>query len=111
MRFQNVGKFRAAFQRDGILFIREKFDALLLEERRFRWKASGRFVLAREFLGFDFAGFDVRLIESVDPDDRTSDGCGDFPTEKFLPEIVSIWQRDAHDGMPGLFERGNRGIL
>src|SRR2546423_13823953 len=111
MRFQNVGKFRAAFQRGGILLIREKLDALLLEERRFRWKTPRRFVLARQFFGFDLAGFDVRLIEGVDPDDRTGDGRGDFPPEEFLPEIVSIWQRDAHPRMPRVFKSGNRGSL
>src|SRR5258708_18635565 len=111
MRSQNVGKFRAAFQRRGILFICEKLNALLLEERRLRWKASSRFVLARQFFGFDLASFNVRLVEGVDPDDRTGDGCGDFPTEKFLPEVVSIWQRDAHHRMPGFFERSDRGIL
>src|SRR6266480_2408634 len=90
MRFQNVGKFRAAFQRGGILRIREKLDALLLEERRFRWKTPRRFVLARQFFGFDLAGFDVRLIEGVDPDDRTGDGRGDFPrSEEHTSELQS----------------------
>src|SRR5437879_432501 len=111
IRFQNIGKFRAAFQRSRIFFVREKLDAFLLEERRFWRKTPGRFVLARQFLGFDFARFDIRLVEGVDAEDGACDGGGDFPAEEFLPEIVSILESDAHDGMPGPFEGGNRGIL
>src|SRR5882762_9757671 len=111
MRFQNIGKFCPAFQRSRVFFVREKLDAFLLEERRFWWKTSGRFVLARQFLGFHLARFDIRLVEGVDAEDGACDGRGDFPAEEFLPEIVSILESDAHDGVPSLFERGNRGIL
>src|SRR6266478_2494633 len=111
MSFQHVGKLRAALQCGCVFFIGEKLDAFLLEERRFRRKTSGRFVLAGQFLGFDLTGLDVRLVEGVDADDGAGDGSGDFPAEKFLAESIRIRERDAHDGVPGLFERGNRGIL
>src|SRR5260370_11375330 len=62
MRFQNVYKFRAAFQRGGIFFIREKLDAFLFEERRFRRKTSGCFILARSFFVFDLSCFDVPVV-------------------------------------------------
>src|SRR5258708_1852313 len=52
MRLQNVYKVRAAFQRRGIFFIGEKLDAFLFEERRFRRKTSGCFVLAPPVFGF-----------------------------------------------------------
>jgi len=74
MSFQNVGKFRAALQGRGVFFVGEKLDALFLEEGRLRRQASGRFVLARQLLGFDLTGFDVRLIEGVDADEGTGDG-------------------------------------
>src|SRR5258708_37697368 len=111
MRFQNVYKFRAAFQCGGIFFIREKLDAFLFKERRLWWETSGRFVLARQLFGFDLAGFDVRLVEGVDADDGACDGGGDFPAKKFLAEIIGVRQSDAHDGMPSFFERSDRGIL
>ena len=111
MSFQHLSKFRAALQRSCILFVGEKLDALLFEERRFRRKTSGRFVLTRQFFGFDLARFDVRLVEGVDPDDGARDGRGDLPAKEFLAEIIGVGQSDAHDWVPGLFETGNRGIL
>ena len=111
MSFQHVGKFRAALQCCRVFLVREKLDAFLLEERRFRWETSGRFVLARQFLGFNLAGFDVRLVEGVNPDDGTGNSSGDFPPEEFLPEIVGVRQSDAHHGVPGFFEGSNGCIL
>src|SRR6266436_1029565 len=104
MRSQNVGKFRATFQCSRILFIGEKLDAFFLEERRFRRETSSHFILARQFLCFDLAGLDVRLVEGVDADNGARDGSGDFPAEKFLAKIVSVRQSDANDGVPRLFE-------
>jgi len=37
-----------------------------------------RFVLARQFLGFDFACFHVRLVECIDADDGAGDGRGNL---------------------------------
>src|SRR5260370_19449115 len=107
---KNVYEFRAAFERGGIFFIREKLDAFLLEERRFRRKTSGRFVLARQFFCFDLARLDVRLVEGVDADDGACNGRGDFPAEKFLAEVVNVRQGDTPDRMPGLFGLGNPGL-
>ena len=48
------------------------------------------FVFSSEFARFDFAGFDVGLIESVDADDGAGDGGSNFPAEKFLADGVDI---------------------
>src|SRR6266704_1311030 len=107
---QNISKVRAV-KSSYILFVSEKFDATCLEKRHFRWKAPGRFILAGKLARFELAGFDGRLIERIDADNRTGDGRGDFPAEEFLAEIVGIRQRDAHDGMSRFFKRGDSRIL
>ena len=110
MRLQNGNKSRAVHC--GYIFlVGEEFDAAGFEKWNFWRKASGRFVLAGQFFGFDLAGFDVRLVEGVDANDLARDGRGDFPAEKFLAESISVRQSDSYDRMPGLFQGGNRGIL
>jgi len=50
-------------------FVGKKFRFLGYEERRFGRQTSGRLVFAGQFLGFDLAGFDVRLVKRVDAND------------------------------------------
>ena len=59
----------------------------------------------------DLARFDVGLIEGVDPEDRARDRGRNFPAEEFLSQVVDVGHGDAHDRMPGFFERGHLGIL
>src|SRR5882724_2555144 len=110
MGFQDLGKTRAV---DGsyIFFVGKELDAAPFKKRHFRWKAAGRFVLARQFLGFDLAGFYVWLVKCVDSNDGAGDSRGNFPPEEFLAEGINVRQSDSHDGMPGLVERGNGVIL
>ena len=94
MRAQESREIRRSLHRllqsSGILFVGVELDALLFEKRRFRRQRSGLFVLVGQLPRFDFAGFHVRLIERVDPDDGARHGGGNFPAEKFLAEIVLI---------------------
>jgi len=48
------------------------------------------FVLARQFLGLDLAGFNVGLVESINADDGACNSGRDFPSKEFLAKIVNI---------------------
>src|SRR5438034_9736480 len=98
MRPHHGSKVGTVYSRN-VFFVGVEPDAARFEKRDFRREASGSFVLGSELARLDFAGLDVRLIERVDSDNRTGHGSGDFPAKKFLPEIVDIWQRNAHDWM------------
>src|SRR5450432_1407289 len=111
MSFQDFHEARAAFEGVGIFFVGVELDAVAFEKRRFVGQLAGFFVLAGQFFGFNFAGFDVGLIEGVDADDRACDGGGNFPAEEFLAEVVDIVDGDAYDGMAGGFKSADGGIL
>src|SRR5215467_132020 len=59
----------AVAQGRSVLHIGKKFDSRLLEDRFLRRKGPRFLVLACKLAGFDLTGFDIRLIERVDPDD------------------------------------------
>ena len=75
----------ATFARSRVLF--SSLNSLMpLSSRtgRFRgWRASP-VVLRAQFAGDDVAGFHIRLMERVDPDNRTGHSRRDFPPEEFL---------------------------
>ena len=79
-----------ATQGAGVFRISEQFDPGLLKERFFRGQRTRLFVLACQFSRFDFAGFNVGLIESIDPDYAPGHCSGDLPAEEFLAEIVGV---------------------
>src|SRR5712692_5055638 len=110
MGLQNISKSRAVHY-NYILFVGEEFDAACFKKWHFWRKASSRFVLARQLLRFDLAGLHVGLVEGIDADDGSRYSRSDLPPEKFLAQIVNIRERNAHNGVPGLFKRGNRSVL
>src|SRR5438874_4800928 len=101
---KNCAKRLSARECSGILFVSEKFGFLRNEKWRFRRKAASSFIFTGEFLGFNFAGFDVWLIECVDADYRAGNRGGDFPAEKFLPNRVHVRKSDSNDRLSCLFE-------
>src|SRR6266851_1346140 len=110
MGLQNISKSWAVHG-GHILFVGEEFYAACFEKWHFWRQAPGGFILARQLAGFDLAGLDVGLVESIDADDGACNSRSDFPTEKFLAKIVGVRQSDANDGLSSLFEGGNRSIL
>src|SRR5439155_5373328 len=70
----------------GVSLVSEQLDAIALENRSLRRQRSVFFIFAGQLARREFAGFNVRLIEWIDADDRTGDSGGDFPTKKFLAE-------------------------
>ena len=53
----------------GVLVVRVKLDARFFKNRFFGRKRAREFVLRGELFGYDFARFDVGLIEGVDSKD------------------------------------------
>src|SRR5580698_613803 len=95
----------------GIDFVGEEFKTLFFNNRFFGRKRAFAFVLRGEFLGYDLARLDVRLIKSIDSDNRACDGSRNLPAEEFLPQAISIGHRDSNYRLPGFFQRGDLGIL
>ena len=95
----------------GVLVVRVKLDARFFKNRFFGRKRAREFVLRGELFGYDFAGFDVGLIEGVDPEDGACDRGRNFPPKEFLSEVVDVRQGDAHYRVSGFFKRGDLGIL
>ena len=60
-------------------------------------KRPGSLVLGGESPRHALAGFHVRLIERVDPENGTGHGGRDLPAKEFLAEVVRIVDPDAHD--------------
>src|SRR5215472_2022031 len=94
-----------------ILLVGEEPDAVAFEKWRFERKGAGPFVLLRKLASFDFASFDVRLIESVDTDHGARDCGGNLPAEKFLADVVDFGHVDAENGLTVFFESANRSVL
>src|SRR5436190_2974608 len=111
MCFQVTGKRVGLAERARILCVGEELDPILFEDRLFGGKRSRFLILIGQFAGFNLAGFDVRLVKSVDADDRAGNSSSNFPAEEFLAEIVGILNSDTHSWLPGLLERSHLGIL
>ena len=91
--------------------IGEEFETAFLDDWFLGRKRPVHLVFRGQLLGLDLAGFDVRLIEGIDPNHRASHCRGDLPAEEFLAEIVSISQRDAHHRMSSFFQRCDFRVL
>src|SRR5579862_973834 len=111
MRFQDFSERLAAGKRGGVFRVGKELGFPGRKERRFGGKATVGFVFTGKFARFDFAGFDVGLVESVDPDDGAGYGGGNFPAEKFLAKGVGVGQSDADNGLAGFFEGRDGSIL
>ena len=64
---------RRSWLRGGgrVLLVGEELEACFFNDRIFGRKRALAFVRRRQLLGFDFAGFDVGLIEGVDADESS----------------------------------------
>src|SRR5579859_440973 len=111
MLFQMAGEVYSALERCGVFRVGVELLVIVGEERKFGRELSAGFVFAGKFSCFNFAGFDVGLIERVDADDSARDGSGNFTAEKFLAERVGIRQDDADDGVAGFREGIHSGGL
>src|SRR5690242_3002898 len=69
MRLQ-VPRNVAAAQCGRILRIGKELERALLKNWLLRRQRTGLLVFARQLAGLDLAGFDVRLIKGIDPNDR-----------------------------------------
>src|ERR1700694_2719538 len=95
----------------GVLIVGEKLEARFFKYGFFGRKRAREFVFRGELFGYDFARFDVGLIEGVDPEDGACDRGRNFPAKELLPEIVDVGYGNAYDRVPGFFQRGDLGIL
>ena len=115
MRAQVTGERRVAtrglFQGRRVLFVGEKFHAAILQHGRFRRKRSRLFVRIGQLACFDFARFHIGLVKCVDADHRTCHGCGEFPAEEFLAQVVDLRHGDADNRLAGALKRSDAGIL
>src|SRR5579863_8291126 len=98
-------------QRRGVLLVRVELQALVSEDGSFRGKRAVLFVLGGELARGDLAGFNVRLVERIDADDRTSDGGSDFPAQHFLAQLINVRHGDANYRLARLLERRYGGVL
>src|SRR5260370_18244434 len=109
MGLQNIHKSWAVHY-SYILFVGEEFDAACFKKWHFWRKASSRFVLARPILRFDLAGLHVGLVEGIDADYGSRYIPSDLPPEKFLRPILKLRVRNAHNRVPGVFNRRHRPV-
>src|SRR5438034_10443807 len=88
-----------------VFCIGEELDAVLFKHRDFRWQSPGLFILLRQLPGFEFAGFNVRLVERIDANNRAGYGDRNFPTAEFLAQIVDVRDRNSNYWLYGLLNR------
>ena len=74
---------------------------------RDEWWRRRRGLLPGCRCGEDLAGqvlrlLDVRLVEGVDPEDRSGDRGCDFPAIHLRAQVDRVGERDPDDGMPGI---------
>src|SRR5258708_19916189 len=81
------------------------FDSAGFQHWLFRWEGTRFFILRRKIPGGDLAGFHVWLVQSINSKNRTRNRGGNLPAKKFRAQVVYVGHGDAHDWMPGLFER------
>src|SRR5712671_3125683 len=111
MRLQDFGERFAAPQSVGISWIGVELHAVAFEKRLFSGQLAVGFIFAGQFARGDFAGFDVRLVEGVDADDRTGHGRRDLPAEKFFADGIGILHGDAHYRVACFLEGGDGDVL
>src|SRR6266478_9002587 len=111
MSFQDLDQRLSLLQGLSVFRVRIELHTVAFEEGLFGRQLARRFVFAREFAGYDLAGFDVWLVEGVDADDRACHGCGNLPAEKFFADRVWILHGDTHDWLACFLQRFHRGVL
>src|SRR5260221_13242404 len=95
----------------GVRRIGEELDAARYEDRLLFRQRAGLFISRRQLACLDLAGLDIGLIERVDTDDRAGDRGGDLPAKELLAELVTVFERDAHDRLTGALQRIDGAIL
>src|SRR6185312_9432679 len=107
---QVVSERALASESAGVLGIGIKLDTILFENRLLGWQGTGLLVFASQLTRFNFAGFNIRLIECIDADDGSRYRRGDLPAEKFLAQVVGIRKRNPNYRVAGLFDGCELGI-
>src|SRR5215472_155758 len=93
-----------------VFLVRIKLNAARLKKWYLGWQLTFGFILTGKLSRLHLARLNVRLIESVDSNDRARNRSCNFPAEEFLPERVNIVNTDAHHRMPRLF-KGHDGFV
>jgi len=112
VRLQDCGERFAALQGVGIFWIGVELHAVTFENGS---SAGNLPVVSYSLVNLRVAillASDVRLVEGVDADDRTGDGCRDLPAEKTLRR----WRRCSctairTDGLACFLQHFDSGIL
>ena len=78
----------AVLQRVGVGSVGKQLDAVALEERRLRRERAGLLVFVGQRARGDLAGFDVRLVERVDAEDRARNRRRNLPAEELGRQVV-----------------------
>src|SRR5260370_40081177 len=102
---------RRLCQRGCILLVRKQPYAVLIQNGLLCRQRSRAFVFCRQVAGGDFTCLDVRLIERIDADDRSSNRSCYFPPEELLTQVIRFTHSYAADGLPSPFERGHLLVL
>src|SRR2546429_9492117 len=93
-----------------VLSIGEELDTVLFKKRNFRGEGAGLFVLLRQVSGCDLAGFNVRLVESIDTNDRAGYGGCNFPTEEIPAQAIEIPDRNSNYPVAAAPHRAEFGV-
>src|SRR5262249_23929915 len=99
------------FEVRRVAIIGEKLDATVLKNRSFGRKLSGLFVIGRQLSCYNLGGFNVRLVERVDRDNRSRDGRCDLPAEEFLADIVDVRHIDSDYRLSSFAQGIDLGVL
>src|SRR5262245_11015826 len=83
-------------QSRGIFLIGEEFEAVLYQNRGLRRKRAGLFMSGSQLSSRDFAGFDIGLIEGINPEDRAGYRGSDLPAEELFAEFIRIGDQNAY---------------
>ena len=73
--------------------------------------AAGLLERRGQFAGLDLGGLDVGLVERIDAEHRAGDRGRHLEAEELLADMVDRFHDDAHDGMAGLFQRGELVVM
>src|SRR6266699_5817435 len=111
MSFQDLRERLSVLKSFRVPRVRVELHAVAFEKGLLFWQLALCFILACEFPRFDLAGFYVRLVESIDADDRSSHGGRNFPAEELFTNRIRLLNRDVHDWLACFLQSFNRRVL
>jgi hypothetical protein len=83
----------------------------VFSKRLLGWQLASFVVGVSQFAGFNLAGFDIGLIERINPQKCTRNSGCQFPTEKFLRDLPCMVQRNGNNRLACINQRSNGFIL